>query len=260
MTQGDTLRQASVRSALPYIYGVRSLWHVILFGLLPMTGSAIAAELPVGLASPDHGVVCNASRGMCFDHYGVSIGLTEAFLGASTARALAATLRDTPPAHGPGTEFSPGESISCRWETGPCRINGVVDEALTSVLYGPGPAGSVPGEVFSIIGVDWRWLQSRYNNDTDVRPADPTRYRLQLASDGSLHARVDCNQAGGRHRIEDHAIAIELTHRTTAACPPGSLDRVFLRDLSQATHFIVRDGKLYLDLKDDTGTMEFGDP
>ncbi len=43
--------------------------------------TAAAGELPAGLFSPDHFVVCDKAREICFDRFGPSIGLTEAFLG-----------------------------------------------------------------------------------------------------------------------------------------------------------------------------------
>jgi heat shock protein HslJ len=92
----------------------------------------------------------------------------------------------------------------------------------------------------------------------EARPADPAQYRLRLQPDGTLRARVDCNQAGGVYRISGSSIVIEVTHSTMAACEPGSLDRTFLRDLGAAAIYFMRQGKLYLDLKYDSGTMEFG--
>ena len=49
-----------------------------------------------------------------------------------------------------------------------------------------------------------------------------------------------------------------MTHATLAACEPGSLDQTFRRDLGAAAIFFIRQGRLFLDLKYDTGTMEFG--
>lgn len=228
-----------------------------LFGVCAV-GCATTADLPAGLSSPDHGVVCNSQRGACFDRFGPSIGLTEAFLGADAARELTTVLRGSPPDRSPGAEFSPGGEIACRRETGPCRIRGVVDPSLTAVLYGPHPARSSSAEAAAVVGVDWKWVASRYGNDTEARPADPAQYRLRLQPDGTLRARVDCNQAGGVYRISGRSIVIEVTHSTMAACGPGSLDRTFLRDLGAAAIYFMRQGKLFLDLKYDTGTMEFG--
>jgi hypothetical protein len=41
------------------------------------------------------------------------------------------------------------------------------------------------------------------------------------------------------------------------ACPSGSLDSRYLRDLQRATIFFVEGGKLFLDLTMDSGTMRF---
>ena len=82
-------------------------------------------------------MVCNDRRGICFDRYGPSIGLTEAFLGPAAAQTLTAILRNAPPDRRPGAEFSPAENVTCMRETGPCRRVEVVNEALTAVLYGP---------------------------------------------------------------------------------------------------------------------------
>lgn len=228
------------------------LCAIALPGILTASCST-TANLSVGLSSPDHGVVCDSRRSVCFDRFGPSIGLTEVFLGPGAAQVLTAALRETPPARGPGATFSPGDNIACRRETGPCRTGDVVHQELTTVLYGPRPAGSRGTSAF--IGVDWQWNASRYNNDTESRPADPGRYRLRLEPDGSLRARADCNQAGGRYRIEGSTIAIEVTHSTMAACEPESLDQAFRRDLGAAAIYSMRRGKLYL--KHDTGTMEF---
>jgi copper homeostasis protein (lipoprotein) len=119
----------------------RRIWAPTLFGILGIVCAA-AAELPAGLSSPDHGVVCDNRRGVCFDRFGPSIGLTEAFLGADAARALTAILRDARPDHRPGAEFALGDDIVCRRQTGPCRVGGIPHDALTAVLYGPRPAGA----------------------------------------------------------------------------------------------------------------------
>jgi heat shock protein HslJ len=219
---------------------------------------AAATELPPGLASPDRGVVCSQVRGVCYDRFGPSIGLAEAFLGRSAAERLTAALRQAPRSAGPGVLFSPMEGVECLGETGPCQVDGVGHEGLTAVLYGPWPARTRSAEAAAAVGVDWQWLHTRYNNDTESRPADPSRYRLRLEPDGTLRVQADCNGAGGTYRLEQSRITIVISHSTMAACPLGSHERVFLRDLAAASVYFVREGKLFLDLKYDTGTMEFG--
>ena len=220
---------------------------------------AAAADLPIGLSSPDYGVVCHASRAVCYDRYGPSIGLTEAFLGREAAERLTTTLRQNPPDNRPGASFSPADGVECQREVGPCRVGGTLHQPLSTVLYTlPSRPSHMTAEYAAIVGVDWQWQVTRYSNDTQAVPQDPARYRLRLEADGALRVTADCNQAGGRYRVDRSTIAIEVMPTTMAACAPGSLDAVFRRDLAAATIFFMRTGDLYLDLKYDTGTMQFG--
>jgi heat shock protein HslJ len=231
-------------------------------GAAALTGMLAAAcsttaILPAGLFSPDHGVVCDRERGACFDRFGPTIGLTEVFLGKDAAQALTAALRSSPPESRPGAEFSPGGNITCRIETGPCRSGGVVNETLTAVLYGPRPAGARGTDIAAVTGVDWQWHASRYNNGSEARPAEPALYLLRLEPDGSLRARIDCNRVGGRYRLDGNTLAIDVMFSTRAACAPESLATEFQRDLGAAATYFVKQGRLYVDLRNDTGTMEF---
>jgi hypothetical protein len=42
-----------------------------------------------------------------------------------------------------------------------------------------------------------------------------------------------------------------------AACPEGSLEDEFVRGLTAAAIYFIKDGDLYIDLKYDSGTMRF---
>ena len=183
------------------------------------------ATLPAGLDSPDHGVVCNRERAVCYDRYGPSIGLTEVFLGGSAAKRLTASLREPREEHRPGTAFSPAEGVECVRETGPCRVEGKPHAGLIAVLYGP-PArrDGLSAEARAILGAEWHWLGTRYNNDTERRPTEPAGYTLRLERDGSVRVRADCNEAGGLYRLEGSRLTIQLTQSTLAACEPGSLE------------------------------------
>ena len=227
-------------------------------GVTWLAGGLAAATLPIGLDAPDHGVVCHREGGVCYDRYGPSIGLTEAFMGSAAANRLTTALRERPTERQPGAVFSPAEGVECVHKTGPCRVQGAPHAALTAVLYGPWPPRLEHGaEARAIVGADWRWLGTRYNNDTEVRPAEPARYTLHLAPDGAVRVHADCNGAGGQYRLAGSRITIEVTHTTMAACESGSLDGVFLQDLAAAAGYFMQHGQLYLDLQYDTGTMEF---
>jgi heat shock protein HslJ len=123
-------------------------------------------------------------------------------------------------------------------------------------LVSTASAGGQP-EAGEITGVVWKWQQTRYNNDTQNVPSDPSLYTIEFKSDGKLNIRADCNRAGGTYSMEGKSIRIEQTHSTMAMCPPGSLDQDFNKDLSAAAIYFFQDDFLYLDLKYDSGTMKF---
>ncbi len=116
---------------------------------------------------------------------------------------------------------------------------------------------SSDGKATTIAGIVWKWQRTIYNNDTRAEPADPSRYTILLAPDGRLSVHLDCNAGGGRYTLDGSSLTLDVTHATMAACPPGSLDQRFMKDLAAARIAFMRDGDLYLDLMYDTCTMKF---
>ena len=111
----------------------------------------------------------------------------------------------------------------------------------------------------TLTGTVWEWVGTVYNDDRHVAVADPRKYTVQFQGDETLHVKADCNQKGGSYSTsaEDRRLSIEITHSTMAACPEGSLENAFVRGLSAAASYFIKDGDLYLDLKYDSGTMRF---
>lgn len=112
----------------------------------------------------------------------------------------------------------------------------------------------------ALVGPVWQWVQTPNNNDTKARPSRPGNYTMQFDVNGTVNVRADCNQKGGTFQSRDQSLAIEITHSTRAMCPEDSLEGRFVRNLTSATHWFIKDGDLYLDLKYDTGTMRFQQP
>lgn len=113
------------------------------------------------------------------------------------------------------------------------------------------------GKTTDIGGVTWKWQRTLYNNDTKSEPPDPSRYTILLMPEGHLSVHLDCNAGGGRYTLEGSSLTLGVTHTTMAACPPESLAQQFMKDLAAARIAFMRDGKLYLDLMYDSGTMKF---
>ena len=110
-----------------------------------------------------------------------------------------------------------------------------------------------PGAVIDRI---WQWTGTATPAETIDSPA-PERYTLELAPNGRLLVRADCNRGTGSYRIGAGTIKFDPIATTRMACPPGSLDARYLGDLQRATGFFVERGDLHLELPADAGTMRF---
>ena len=65
------------------------------------------------------------------------------------------------------------------------------------------------------------------------------------------------NNGGGNYQISAGKLSFGPLMSTRMACPPGSLDATYTRDLQRVVSFFVQDGDLYLELPVDSGTMRF---
>jgi heat shock protein HslJ len=108
----------------------------------------------------------------------------------------------------------------------------------------------------AVTGKVWQWERTVTPVETVESPA-PDRYTLELAPNGRLLVRADCNRGTGAYRIGTGTLAIGPIATTRMACPPGSLDASYLGDLHRAAGFFVEGGQLFIELPVDSGTMRF---
>ncbi len=106
------------------------------------------------------------------------------------------------------------------------------------------------------IGKLWQWEETVTPVER-VKALAPERYTLQLQADGHAAVRFDCNRGGGGYKIEAGRLAFGPMVSTMMACPPGSQDRRYAKDLGQITSFFVEGDQLYLEMPVDSGTMRF---
>jgi CubicO group peptidase (beta-lactamase class C family)/heat shock protein HslJ len=86
---------------------------------------------------------------------------------------------------------------------------------------------------------------------------DPANYTLTFFDDGSLGIQADCNNVLGSYTDEAGSLTIELGPMTLAACPPESRSDQFITYMGSSARYFFEDGKLYIDLLADGGTLEF---
>jgi heat shock protein HslJ len=120
------------------------------------------------------------------------------------------------------------------------------------------PATEVePEEEGRLVGTVWQWVRTLYNDDRKSAPSKPQNYTIQFLEAGKVNVRADCNLKGGTYSREGKRLSINITHSTMAACEEGSMEELFIRDLTGAAILFFQAGDLYIDLRFDTGTMKF---
>jgi heat shock protein HslJ len=115
---------------------------------------------------------------------------------------------------------------------------------------GPTPASALTSGV-------WLWQHTDYADDSTVVCSDPGRYTLTFLDNGTYRVQADCNQGSGRYTVAGPQLTLQPGPMTRAACPPGSQDTVFLRDLGQVATYVFDGENLVLNLRVDSGNMVF---
>jgi para-nitrobenzyl esterase len=123
------------------------------------------------------------------------------------------------------------------------------------------PAGSAAAPAATsttLDGSSWRLVQIAMS-DGVTRPAiERSRYTIGFGKDGVLNVRFDCNRgrgswtSSGAGNLEFGPLAL-----TRALCPVGSLHDELVRQWPYVRSYLVKDGRLYLSLMADGGTIEF---
>jgi heat shock protein HslJ len=125
--------------------------------------------------------------------------------------------------------------------------------AQVPVQLPPAPASAGPSLTQGV----WLWTRTEYNDDSVLRSPDPNAYTLAFMSDGRLAIRADCNTGSATYTVDGSSLTIQPGVMTLAACPPGSQDGPFLRDLAQVVTYVFNGPQLVLNIKLDTGNMIF---
>ena len=110
-------------------------------------------------------------------------------------------------------------------------------------------------------GTSWQLVEFRSSDDAIgvVRPPDPTRYTMILAAGRQVHMQLNCNRATGTWSADppDAQSGVFTFGRlamTRALCSPPSYDAQIARDAEYVRSYLLRDGRLYLNLMADGGT------
>jgi para-nitrobenzyl esterase len=120
------------------------------------------------------------------------------------------------------------------------------------------PAGTSSPAPASLQGSSWRLVQIAMSNGV-TRPAiERSRYTIGFGADGVLNVRFDCNRGRGSWTSSGPGnLEFGLLSLTRALCPSGSLHDELIRQWPHVRSYVLKDGRLYLSLMADGGTIEF---
>jgi uncharacterized lipoprotein YbaY len=123
-------------------------------------------------------------------------------------------------------------------------------------LSTPSAFSAQPTDGSSLTGVVWQW-QHTVTSTNSMTPDDPSRYTIEFGSDGRGSIRADCNRGSGSYEVTGNQITFGPIATTLAACPPGSLDSDFLRQLDDAGVYTTDGSRLFIGLKSSVAVMSF---
>jgi heat shock protein HslJ len=128
----------------------------------------------------------------------------------------------------------------------------------STVTSSPPPAAPAAA---ALAGSNWRLVEFRSSDDAIgvIRPDDPAKYTMSLASEGRVSMRLNCNRANGPWSAkassqDSGSFTFGSLAMTRALCPPPSLDQQIARDAGHVRSYLLRGGNLYLNLMADGGT------
>ncbi len=139
------------------------------------------------------------------------------------------------------------------------RSSAVIAVASTVLLgatacVAPSTGPGVP----PLTGTVWELQQIQMNDGTLLTANPPQNYTAEFADDGQVFVQADCNRALGEFTEEaDGRLSVKLGPTTLVACPEGSIGPQFLQAMNNSNFFFFQEGDLFIDLKFDSGTMQF---
>ena len=117
---------------------------------------------------------------------------------------------------------------------------------------------SPPESLLQLSGKVWQWTKTIYNDGKTIEVPNPASYTIEFfLADGKVTAKADCNNVLGSFTADASNLTITLGPSTMAACPPGSLDSEYVRQLGEVAQYLIQGDSLVLNFKMDSGGMTF---
>ena len=175
---------------------------------------------------------------------------------------------------GPGTSF-PSVGAAALGDSG--TLIGISQDRAWYVIEAPGlPDGRVwvaaafvdavnadnlptvptPALPNALVGQTWQWTGTIAGTQA-LTVADPSRYAITFAADGTASIKADCNMVTAQYTVAGQALTIIPGASTMALCPEDSQDQVFVQQLTAAATHFFQGGELFISQLAGGGTMRF---
>jgi heat shock protein HslJ len=137
---------------------------------------------------------------------------------------------------------------------------------LLAACTKPEPASSPQAAALpaALAGTSWQLVvfQSMDDSIGILAPADPSKYQMTLAADGTVSMQLDCNRANGSWTAtaaapDNGSFAFGPLAMTMALCPEPSLSGRIAHDSEFVRSYLLRDGRLFLSLFADAGIYQW---
>ena len=152
-------------------------------------------------------------------------------------------------------------------DPGPNEDTGAVGEDITEVIEDSPEdnqdesdieEGDTPEEGLSLESKTWKWIQTAYNNDTQLTPNDPEAFTITFMKDGEFSATTDCNSMSGAYALDESKITFGENIAMTRMFCEGSQEQEFAALLGKIqSYFFTENSELIFDLKFDSGSATF---
>lgn len=109
------------------------------------------------------------------------------------------------------------------------------------------PVIPTPRLAAAVVGPTWLWASTTTGEGT-TNVADPTRYAITFAEDGTAVIRADCNTVLATYTVDGQGITITPGPSTLMACPEDSQADAFVQQLGSAAIYFFQGNELFLDL------------
>jgi len=134
--------------------------------------------------------------------------------------------------------------------------------ALSLAACGTCQPGASP--TAGLAGTSWRLVSFQSSSDKvgEIRPANADQYTLSFSDDNRVSMRVDCNRGAGTWQAEPSgpaggSLRIGAAAITRMMCPSQPLSDRLPQDFEHVRSYMIKDGKLYLNLMADGGAYQW---